>query len=148
MAKAFQLSPLPPFSPDETSNVAQKWEDWKEALEYFIQGSGITEDNQKKAILLHQAGMEVQRIFRALTVASDTYVDAVKALDEHFMPKKNVAYERHVFRQAYQSPSENMDAYLNRLKNLIKSCEYPSAEVNSILRDQVIEKCSSKKSKS
>ena len=38
-----------------------------------------------------------------------------------------------------------MDAYLNRLKNLIKSCEYPSAEVNSILRDQVIEKCSSKK---
>ena len=97
MTKAFQLSPLPPFSPDETSNVAQKWEDWKEALEYFIQGSGITEDKQKNAILLHQAGMEVQHIFRALTVASDTYVDAVKALDEHFTPKKNVAYERHVF---------------------------------------------------
>ena len=66
-------------------------------------------------------------------------------LDEHFVPKKNVAYERHVFRQAYQSPSENMDAYLNRLKNFIRSCEYPSAEVNSILRGQIIEKCSSKK---
>ena len=116
MAKAFQLSPLSPFSLNETSNVAQKWEDWKEALECFVQGSGITDDKQK-AILFHQAGMKVHHIFRVLTIASDTYEDAIKVLDEHFLLKKNVAYERHVFRQAYQSPSENMDAYLNRLKN-------------------------------
>ena len=51
--------------------MAQIWEDWKEELEYFIQGSGITEDKQK-AILLHQAGMDAQCIFRALTIASDT----------------------------------------------------------------------------
>lgn len=89
--------------------------------------------------------MEVQRIFRTLTVAGDTFDNAVAALDNHFMPKKNVAYERHVFRQACQGPSESMDAYLTRLRNLIKSCEYPAAEVNFNLRDQIIEKCFSKK---
>ena len=145
MARPLQLTPLAAFSPEETSNVAQKWAEWKESFQYFIDGSGITQDGQKKAILLHQAGMEVQRIFRTLTVAGDTFNDAVIALDEHFMPKKNVAYERHVFRQATQGPSESMDVYLTRLRNLIKSCEYPQAEVNSNLRDQIIEKCFSKK---
>ena len=145
MAKAMQLAPLPAFSPEETSNLAQKWAEWKESFQYFIEGSGITDEKQKKAILLHQAGMEVQRIFRTLTVASDSYANTVKALDEHFMPKKNVAYERHVFRQACQGPSESMDVYLTRLKNLIKSCDYPDSEVQFNLRDQIIEKCFSKK---
>ena len=145
MAKQLQLTPLTAFSPEETSNVAQKWSEWKESFQYFITGSGITLDAQKKAILLHQAGMEVQRIFRTLTVAGDAYDDAVKALDEHFMPKKNVAYERHVFRQASQGSSESMDAYITRLRNLIKSCEYPATEVDANLRDQIIEKCFSKR---
>ena len=144
-ATPLQLTPLAAFSPEETANVSQKWADWKESFSYFIIGSGVTDDGQKKAILLHQAGMEVQRIFRTLTVAGDTYDDAITALDNHFMPKKNVAYERHVFRQACQGPSECMDAYLTRLRNLIKSCEYPAAEVSFNLRDQIIEKCYSKK---
>ena len=50
--------------------------------------------------MLHQAGMEVQGIFRTLKAVGDMFEAAVTALDEHFMPKKNVAYERHVFRQA------------------------------------------------
>ena len=147
MAKAvgLQLAPLPTFTVDETGNLAQRWSDWMEAFDYFITGSGIGDGKQKKAILLHQAGMEVQRIFRALTVASDSYDDAVKALETHFSPKKNVAYERHVFRQAYQGQNESMDSYLTRLRNLIKSCEYPDAEVNLNLRDQIVEKCSSNK---
>ena len=145
MATPLQLTPVSAFSPEESANVSQKWADWKESFSYFIQGSGVREDGQKKAILLHQAGMEVQRIFRTLTVAGDSFDDAINALDNHFVPKKNVAYERHVFRQACQGPSETMDGYLTRLRNLIKSCEYPAAEVNFNLRDQIIEKCYSKK---
>ena len=64
-AKAMRLSPLPSFLVDEKTNMAQRWTEWKEAFQYFVTGSDITDDKQKKAMLLHQAGMEVQRIFRS-----------------------------------------------------------------------------------
>ena len=92
-------------------------------------------------MLLHQAGMEVQRIFRSLSVSNDTFTDALQALDDYFMPKKNIGYERHEFRQAYQGQHESMDAYVARLKNLITTSEYRSDEVSVHLRDQIIEKC-------
>ena len=46
-AKPMHLTPLPTFSPEEASDVAQKWSDWRESFEYFIVGSGVTEDAQK-----------------------------------------------------------------------------------------------------
>ena len=141
MAKAVPLSPLAPFLLDDISNIAQRWTVWKEAFEYFVKGSGITDDGQKKAVLLHQAGIDVQRTFRTLTVAENTYAAAVTALDEYFNPKRNVAYERHVFRQAYQGQQESMDAYVARLRNLIRTCEYRDDELNVHLRDQIVEKC-------
>ena len=49
-----------------------------------------------------------REFFRSLSVSNDTFKDALQALDDHYMPKKNVDYERHMFRQAYQGQHESM----------------------------------------
>lgn len=133
------------FSVGDNSNMSQRWLRWKKSFQFYITASGVSDDKQKTALLLHSAGMEVQDIFETLTVAGDTYGDAVAALDAYFNPKKNVAFERHLFHQAVQNIGETTNSYVTRLKQLIKTCEYPNAQVNDILRDQVIEKCCSKK---
>ncbi len=62
-------------------------------------------------------------------------------LTDYFNPKKNVAYERHIFRQATQKRDETVDNFIVRLKKLSVSCEFPDGTVSDQIRDQVIETC-------
>ena len=52
--------------------------------------SGVTGDAQKRALLLHLAGPEVQDIFETLEVGGTAFKDAEKALDDYFVKQKNV----------------------------------------------------------
>ena len=44
-----------------------------------------------------------------------TINSALKALEDYFLPKKNVVYERYVFNLCFQAPEESIDCYVNRL---------------------------------
>ena len=41
----------------------KKWRRWKRAFELFVVGKGVTDNTQKRALLLHCAGIDVQDIF-------------------------------------------------------------------------------------
>ncbi len=43
---------------------------------------------RKRALLLHCLGSEGQRLFYTLPNSSDTLADAIKALEEHLIPKR------------------------------------------------------------
>jgi hypothetical protein len=80
--------------------IAARWERWLRAFELFAEGKGITNHGQKKALLLHTAGMSVQDIFFTLpeeTEGMNVFVKAINALNRHFKPQANVPYERLVF---------------------------------------------------
>ena len=140
MAKVLELPAIPPFSVSETSSLAQRWDKWTKSLDYYIRASGISDQKQKRAILLHLAGAEVQEIFKTLPDTGDDYKTALEKLNAHFNPCKNIAFERHVFRQATQSADESMDAFVTRLKTLAKTCQFDTSFAEMI-RDTVIEKC-------
>ena len=144
-APMLQLPPVEKFSLSDTSNLAQRWVFWKDSFAFYLVATGVTQDGQKKALLLHTAGVEVQKIFSTLAPVDNTYAQALKVLDDYFSPKKNVAYERHVFRQARQSDSETVDAFITRLRQLVITCEYADAAVDDMIRDQVVERCKSSK---
>ena len=61
-------------------------------------------------------------------------------LNEHFNVKKNIPYERSVFREAKQETDESLDQFITRLRKLTTYCKYGN-NVNDKIRDQVIHIC-------
>ena len=57
---------LPNFSPFEVhldGNIGPRWKKWSARLEKLFIGMGITDEKQKRALLLHYAGPSVDEIF-------------------------------------------------------------------------------------
>ena len=72
----------------------------------------ITIPKQKRALLLHYAGPDVDEIFDTLpnTGEDNYYHTAVAKLHECFSPQVNTTYEVYHFRQAKQKEGELLDS--------------------------------------
>ena len=138
---------LPPLDlTGSSSQVAERWRQWKRSYQYYIDGKGNTNAGRKKAQLLHLAGMEVQDIFEDLpdpgpvsAEEDDVFKVCLRKLDAHFRAEDNVPYERHVFRQLAPTPGETADKFMVRLRKQARHCNFGEA-LNENLRDQLIEK--------
>ena len=136
-AVAIQLPPVKEFDPKgDPSTVSQRWQKWKKSFIYFLNATGIHNDNQKRATLLHLVGEEVQDIFETLGEVGTTYEEAIAKLDKHFDIKRNIPYERCVFHETEQEVGESIDSYVTRLRKLTLYCEYEATTEDEI-RDQV-----------
>ena len=128
--------------------MGPRWRRWKRSFEFFLEAKGITKDLQRKALLLHCAGQDVQDIFDTLADPKpvsehDTaYAKAMRSLVAHFLPQVNVPFERHQFRQAKQEDSETADQFVTRLFQLAETCDFGTTKEEQI-RDQLIDKCRS-----
>jgi hypothetical protein len=77
-------------------------------MQFYVDWKGVAQDTQKRALLLHSAGMDVQDVFDTLEdvafVATfvgeedNVYKQALRNLDAYFAPKLNIPYERHVYK--------------------------------------------------
>jgi transposase InsO family protein len=67
------------------------------------------------------------------------FADSVKLLDEYFVPKVNLPFERHQFRQMSQIAGETVDQFVSRLRQKAATCEFE--KVDEAIRDQLIERC-------
>ncbi len=142
---AIHLPPIKEFDPKgDPSTVSQRWQKWKKSFLYFLNATGIQNDSQKRATLLHLVGDEVQDIFETLGETGSAFEEAINKLDSHFDIKKNIPFERCVFHETEQEIGETIDSYVTRLKKLTIHCEYGEATQDEI-RDQVIAKCKSSK---
>ena len=134
---------LEAFDCADSSGIAARWERWLRPFELFVEGKGITNHNQKKALLLHTAGMSVQDIFFTLPEeieGANSYVKAVNALNKHFKSQANVPYERLVFRETKQSMSETTEQYVTRLRQKAHTWDFGDSCEEQI-RDHVISGC-------
>jgi hypothetical protein len=75
--------------------------------------------------------------------SQNIYDLAVAALDGHFQPQNNAAFERSQFRAMVQLPSETVDQYIIRLRQKAVYCDFHNVDEN--IRDQIIEKCYSQR---
>ena len=99
---------LAPFDCSDTAGISARWERWLRAFELFADGKGVKHADQKKALMLHTAGLSVQDIFFTLDegTGENNYLKAKDALDKYFKPQANVPYERLCFREMRQLPTE------------------------------------------
>ncbi|KAK3092068.1 hypothetical protein FSP39_024885 [Pinctada imbricata] len=142
-----EIHGLQSFSVEDTNNIGTRWKRWLRSFELYAGGKGVSQPEQKKALLLHTAGSRVQDIFFTLTLEQgeegDTAYDkTVKTLNKRFTPQVNIPFERHVFRKMTQSPAETVEQFITRLRLQSETCDFGDEDaVNEQIRDQVIEKC-------
>ncbi|XP_068758051.1 uncharacterized protein [Montipora capricornis] len=144
---ALDVGCLEPFNPKgEPHSLSQRWKRWKRAFNLYVTGKGVSDDGQKRALFLHVAGMDVQEIYFTLVAEAEsaTFEATVKVLDDYFVPKANVPFERHLFQQIVQESEETVDQFVCRLRQRAINCEFGESE-NDYIRDQVIDKCYSSK---
>lgn len=137
------LPPPETFIVEGESSLAQRWGKWIKRVELFMTASNITEAAQKRAILLHLAGPEVQEIFETLTDTGNDYETAKLKLKGYFEPKCNVTYERHIFRNTTPLAQETVASFVTRLRQIAENCNFEASK-DDMIRDQVVEKCTLK----
>ena len=117
---------------------------WLRAFELLATGKGVKNVDQKKALLLHTAGLNVQDIYFTLTEegGSDSYQKAKATLNKYFKPRANVPYEKLCFREKGQLANERVEQFATRLRQKAQTCEFgDAATVNEQIRDQVTSNC-------
>jgi hypothetical protein len=127
--------------------LGQTWQRWHRSFELYATGKGVTGEKQKKALLLHCAGLDVQDIYFTLEEeeGDDEYQKTVKTLKKHFDSKLNFSAERYNFRSIRQFEKGAVDQYVTKLRQQAVQCDFTDPDAQLIMRDQVTEKCPSHK---
>ena len=145
-SKGLDLPLLAHFDPvSDPASIGQRWKAWKRRFTTYLSAMAITDDTQKRALLLHQAGPETQDIFETLPDRGDAkdFAKAMEKLDTYFSPKGNADYEIFKFRTAIQSPKETVDQFATRLRKLAQTCNFQ--DVDREIKSAIIQHCTSKR---
>ena len=123
-------------------NTSENWRRFKQQFDIYITASGSEQkdDAVKIAILINFAGEDAIEVFNTFQFAEGDEKKLNKVLEQfeqYCNPRKNVVFERHQFWQLTQKDSEAVDQFVTRLKNKVKSCEYPSP-VDDMVRDKFV----------
>lgn len=156
---AFGLAPFD-FEIDD-SNCGTAWKTWMRQFELFATAQNIDDVEKKRDWLLHFAGPKVQNVYFNLAddveddnvrrgplatsyvpFQTDAYAKAVNKLNNFFEPKRNVSYERHIFRKMSQKQNERIDAFLMRLRIQADRCDF-GEQIDQNIKDQITSGCQS-----
>ena len=100
------------------------WSVWLKRFSNFIEASGISDENKKKALLFNQAGEAFEEVANAVALDADTYDDVIKKVTEHFAVTGNKDATVLGFRELKQRSGEGVEAFVVRLKVAAKSCDF------------------------
>ena len=68
MAVNIEIGGIQPFDcKGEITSVSPRWKRWRKSFQFYVEGKGIKDANQKKFLLLHCAGADVQEILKRWT---------------------------------------------------------------------------------
>lgn len=127
------------------------WEKWQRSLDIYFLANSITDDEIKRAKLLHYGGTELQDLFYILPGANvekspeiNVYDIAVEKLKEYFLPKRSTAYERHIFFGLCQNTGELVEQFAYRLRKQASRCNF-THDIDEYIRDQITSKTNNEK---
>lgn len=130
-----EKSNLQPFACyTRPATLGPRWTRWFTSLELYTDGKGliITADatavttQQRRALLLHLAGPDVQDVFFTLPNKGEAkdYKAAVDALNAYFVPQVNAANARHSSHKLFQNQGETVQQFCTHLRQAAKDCDF------------------------
>ena len=137
-----------------SGDVSTNWVEFREAWGFYsvATGLGAAEVNadgsangqglaRSAATLCSVMGRECVRVMNSLPtlLAADKQNPAriLAELSDHFVPQKNVLFERFTFNTAVQRGGESCDEFVVRLRHLAGSCEFGGL-LDSLIRDRLV----------
>ena len=129
-------------------DVPENWKDVESSWEYYIIAtdlrSKLGNDEGKEivaATLCTVMGADCKRIMNSLPSLSvadkKDPAKIIQELKKHFIPQRNVLYQRFVFNSAVQKPGETIDEYVVCLRRMAESCEFGTLK-DSLIRDRIV----------
>ncbi|CAB3251398.1 unnamed protein product [Arctia plantaginis] len=134
------LQPPPPFQFDNSlcnitsGNLSTEWQKWKTAFNIYYEACELSNKNKKTQvnILLHIVGEKCREVAAQFNEQWNTVDELLKKFDDFFIPKKNLAVERHKFFKRDQRELESAEQYVFELNKMAVQCEFKD------LRDDLV----------
>lgn len=137
--------------PKRFSFKAEEWPLWISEFKRFRNASKLKDETGEvqRDTLLYVMGPEAEKVFRSLQFGKTqnddgTEVDEVdtdfntlvRKLDDYFVIKKNVIYERSQLQQRAQIQGETVEEFYRALKELAQHCNYKDEDDQ--IRDRLV----------
>lgn len=126
------LQPPPPFifennlSNVTSGNLSAEWQKWKKSCNIYFEACEIAKKDKKVQvnILLHIIGEKCREVYEQFNEEIQTVDQLLKKFDDFFIPKKNLAVERHRFFTRNQKDLESTEQYVFELNKIAAKCEF------------------------
>jgi len=127
------------LSGDRQKNFAEFTRQWNDLL--IVTGLEHDSERLKTASLRMYLGPEAREYLKNLPLSAEereTTQGILNALKSNLIPKRIRLYERTVFRMARQDTGESADAFVNRLRGLLATCNYGDAADEHLIEQIVV----------
>ncbi|XP_064470256.1 uncharacterized protein LOC135385008 [Ornithodoros turicata] len=137
---AAALLPPPPF---DFSNTGE-WPSWIQCFEDYMFAAGLyqAQEEVKVRTLLYCMGPKARTILVSTCKEEGvpkTFQQVKSTLDDYFIHPVNEVYESARFHRRAQAAEETVDEFYTALCNMVKKCNYRSAEVQErLVRDRFV----------
>ena len=131
----------PPDAMDFTNPSA--WPQWKKRFERYsvVAKLGKEDKDIQVSTLIYCMGPDAEQVFSTFHFeAADDANDPTKVkemFDSHFVPKRNVIFERAKFNQRQQEEGESIEAYVRALHELAEHCGFEDKK-DDFIRDRLV----------
>lgn len=131
--------------------IRSEWEKWLRSFQIYTDAEEITSSLKKRNKLLHIGGPQLQEVAYSIPGAiedfdekknNDVFKILVEKLNNHFTPKRNSVFERHIFRSLNVIEGETFNQFTLRLRQQMAKCIFGStkSEIENIcLIDKIID---------
>ncbi|CAB4009568.1 Hypothetical predicted protein, partial [Paramuricea clavata] len=114
-------------------DVANNWKSFHEAYEDYLIATGLDQKDKKVqvATLKRLMGTECKKILKRLQLSEADMKDPaiiLAKLQDHFVPVRNILYERYIFHNTEQQVHETIDQFLIKLRQLAEPCNFGTLE--------------------
>ena len=69
MSKILEILAVVAFNCNIDGNLAFEWEKWKKRFQYYVAAAGMSDNKEKRAVLLNLIGPARQEIFNTLSLS-------------------------------------------------------------------------------
>ena len=127
----------PPLNPDCDAGTWRKWRKLVEAYAVMTEFSKKKE-TERAATIVTLFGLDALDLFDSLPFATEAEKSDLKKtlgyLEDHFVGKANVSYERFIFNTRGQQEGETFPQYLAAIRQQASLCDF-----DNITKDQYYE---------